>query len=376
MFSSRISLGGMRFTDRDSVARIVNHATENGINYVDSCPCYCYHSDQDNSETWLGYALSFLTHENCLSVSTKSRPIYGDLDKEDYLNADGITTCQAFAEMVNRSLKRLGLKKLEWYQLWNINSMKEFEIASRADGWLEGALSAKEKGVIGNLGLTTHGNSEEIINILKTGHFNMVTLPYNLLDTSRKKAIDFAMSKNYIVKAMNPLGGGLLTGKSEKIENHFKELDISSVTELALGFIFSHHGISPLIGVSSVSELEIALSIERGEKWCRFDPDNIYEKFQTLVGKCSNYCTGCNYCSPCPQGIKVSKNLYYYNLIHILNEDADIKAFNDLRIWGEEGYNIEDCTECRLCEQRCPNKLCVSQLLKTMNFKFIGKGLV
>jgi len=48
---SRLSLGGMRFTSKESAFEVIRLAAVKGIKYIDTCPCYCYISDYENSET-------------------------------------------------------------------------------------------------------------------------------------------------------------------------------------------------------------------------------------------------------------------------------------------------------------------------------------
>jgi len=181
-----------------------------------------------------------------------------------------------------------------------------------------------------------------------------------MLNTSRKQAIDYATSHDIIVKVMNPLCGGLLTGKSETMKDFYSTYEFHSMTELALSFILSEPNISPLVGVSCVDELELDLAIEAQKKWEEIDFDKVLFEFKGIIKThetSKGYCTGCGYCMPCIKGIDIPKVLYFSNLSKFLNKSAWMNVFNENRNWGEPGYNIEDCLECGKCQERCTNKI-------------------
>jgi predicted aldo/keto reductase-like oxidoreductase len=70
------------------------------------------------------------------------------------------------------------------------------------------------------------------------------------------------------------------------------------------------------------------------------------------------YCTGCNYCQPCPQGIDIP-------MVFLL--DGYYIRY-DLKDWARERYNglptkPDACVECGTCEEKCPYSLPIRRML-------------
>lgn len=364
MVFSRIGLGSARLRSLKSTAEIIQYAANTGVNYIDCCPYYSYISDDNNSEIWIGKSL-----KNCLKkimLSNKSRPVRDDGEEgPNLVTAEGIESESDVKRIVEQSLKRMGVQKFEWYQLWNINSIDEFNIAKKNGGWLTAIRDLQKDGIIEHVGISSHGDSETIINFLNSYDFEMVTVPFNLLDTSRIKVLEFASSRNIQVMAMNPLAGGLLTGYREEIVNEFSDIGISSITELALAFILAEKHVVPLVGVSSVEELIDGFRIASSDIPLRIDKEEIIYRFNKLTCSNDKFCTSCGYCGACPKGIDIGKNLKFYSYYNMLDSKASLNTYYDLwsdRHW-EIGYNIEDCTGCGLCEKKCPNKIPIRQQL-------------
>jgi predicted aldo/keto reductase-like oxidoreductase len=72
-------------------------------------------------------------------------------------------------------------------------------------------------------------------------------------------------------------------------------------------------------------------------------------------------CTVCGYCSPCPQRITVGAALSYYNAFKYLGMESARAAFREKQ-W-EEGLRLDLCTQCGVCESRCPNGLPVRRMI-------------
>ena len=78
------------------------------------------------------------------------------------------------------------------------------------------------------------------------------------------------------------------------------------------------------------------------------------------------YCTGCGYCQPCPQNIKIPHlfQLYTYYNVYGLTEYAR-KAFAEYRADPAQHGNLSDaCVSCGRCEKKCPQRLPILQELQ------------
>ncbi len=72
-----------------------------------------------------------------------------------------------------------------------------------------------------------------------------------------------------------------------------------------------------------------------------------------------NFCRRCEYCQPCPQGIKI-------HLAFIMHGYATRYGLKD---WALPRYQklpapASSCTECGVCESKCPYELPIRDMLK------------
>ena len=72
-----------------------------------------------------------------------------------------------------------------------------------------------------------------------------------------------------------------------------------------------------------------------------------------------DFCRGCGYCEPCPAGIQIHQCA---RMSLMIRRAPSAGWLNDY--WQGEMAKIEDCTECRLCQGRCPYELETPELLK------------
>ena len=72
------------------------------------------------------------------------------------------------------------------------------------------------------------------------------------------------------------------------------------------------------------------------------------------------YCTGCDYCMPCPKEINIPRifNAYTYHNVYGLTDQAK-------NMWSSyKGTPVSDCTECGVCNHKCPQDINVVEKLK------------
>jgi len=86
------------------------------------------------------------------------------------------------------------------------------------------------------------------------------------------------------------------------------------------------------------------------------------------------YCTGCNYCMPCPQGINIPHlfRLMNYHRVYKLTDYAR-KEYQKTTVpmderndqWEKDlGLDATHCVACGACEKKCPQKLKIIDQLK------------
>jgi uncharacterized protein len=339
---SRIVIGGMRFKDRKSAVETIRYAVDCGFNYVDTSPCYCYVNETENSEAWVGEAVGHPDYRDRVMVSTKCSAGDGGsgLGPFNPKAGFGVRSPGQFHEVFTQSLRRMGLSAVDYYHLWTTHTPEQFDAAMKKGSWFDGVMEHKQQWK--HLGITSHGDAPAIISFLETGAFKTVTLPFNVINSTRAAAVEYCGKKNIPVIAMNPLAGGFLAAHA-------------GLKELAFRFLLTYPNVKILAGFTSVDEVKYAKKILDKAPTGEGAREKIRAKVDALIGADGPRCTACGYCSPCPQSINVGACLSYYNVYRYMNIAQAKKLF--LQNQWNSTLRLDRCTSCGLCRQRCPNRL-------------------
>lgn len=350
--------GGKQIVDYDKATQMMHRAFELGVNYIDTAPFYC----ESDSETAVGMALESWKGNMPVYLSTKN-PSEGSSEKH-------------WRGLLENSLKRLKRDSIDFYHMWGINLDGFRKHIDVKGGHMGSALRAKEEGLIKHISFSFHDKAENMLPIVDSGYYESVLCQYNLLDRANEKSIAYAREKGLGVVIMGPVGGGRLGAPSDVIRGLVQK-HISSTAEMALRFVLANSNVNvALSGMQTVEQVEenakvaaIAGALTDGEL-ARIDA--MLEENKRLA---ELYCTGCKYCTPCPQGINIPYvfTLMNYHRVYELTDYAK-KAYADLAVpldqrlqWDvENGLDASNCVECATCESKCPQKLqIISQLKET-----------
>ena len=340
---SAISFGGMRFAqpqDLDSSAELLLHAYQHGINYFDTAPVYC----NDRSEDIFGRALAQLPRDNVYISSKCSRKSGDELRMS-----------------LERSLTRLQLDKLDFYYIWCLMDDEDWQERKRG-GAVAAAQQAQEEGLIDHLLCSSHMQGNGLAKVLNEGIFAGVLLGYNALNFPyRRAAVEQAEELNLGVITMNPLGGGIIPGNAERFA-YLKNGPEDTIVNAALRFNLSHPAVtSALVGFSN--QTEITEAVAAADTFRPSDPEEYQRLLAHNESAFAGLCTGCGYCLPCPVAIPIPKFMDVYNQ-KILSQQADEAVFNRFRWhWGLQADQAAHCTRCGLCEQRCTQRLPITERL-------------
>lgn len=157
---------------------VVSHALELGINWFDTAPGY----GDGTSEQNLGSVLESLRPVSPVHLATKVR-----------LLTDSATDFRSQILLsVERSLKRLRAASITLLQLHNgITTCRHDEPFSLSvqdvlgDGCVASVFrELQQQGVIRAIGLTGTGTAEALHEVIRSEQFDMIQLPYNLLNPS------------------------------------------------------------------------------------------------------------------------------------------------------------------------------------------------
>ena len=150
---------GIGRVDQDTADRAIRTALDHGVNHVDVAPSY------GEAELRLRPWMPEIRGRIFLGCKTKERTREG-----------------ARAEL-HRSLERLGVDRLDLYQLHAVGKLAELEECTRTGGALEALVEAREEGLVRWLGITGHthdapGTHQEA---LRRFDFDTVMFPLNFV---------------------------------------------------------------------------------------------------------------------------------------------------------------------------------------------------
>jgi predicted aldo/keto reductase-like oxidoreductase len=341
---------GKKIVDDDLAVPLMQQAFDMGINYIDTAPLYC----ETLSEVSVGKALK--GYRDKVYLSTKN-PI------ED---ADG----DNWTKRLEKSLKKLDTDYIDFYHFWGI-SLKSFESWQGLKyGPLEAAQKAKEQGLIRHLSFSYHDAAENYKTIIDSGHFESTLVQYNMLDRSNEENIAYAKSKGLGVVVMGPVGGGRLGKPSEKIRGLLKNKP-ASTAEMALRFVLANENVD--IALSGMSDMNMvkenfAIASRTGHLTAE-ELQHVKTMMEENKKLAQLYCTGCDYCKPCPQGIDIPYLLEIMNRhrVYELTEHAKSAYYEMMMGWSWlKSADASKCTSCGVCEEKCPQKLpIIKQLQET-----------
>ena len=355
-----LSIGCMRFEGRKQACELIPYCVENGAIFLDTSPMYCFQSEEENNETWVGEAIKNIRDKVILSAKCSTGNGGDGIGEYDKAHGFSITTAgQARAE-IEQSLKRLDVGCFDVYQLWTVSSMEVYKEAFKKGGWMEGVMKAKEEGLFRHLGMTTHSGSDFIKMAVDEGIFELITAPFHIMDNSRLEGFLYAMSKNVAMLAMNPLAGGMLADADRQTAAKLSDREISSSVDLALGYI-NAYGISALAGMSDINQAKTNIEVMKNPVLSIERAESLRARFLQMIDAAKFKCTSCGYCMPCPQEIDIPEIFKLWNQVKVLGLS---ESSEDLRrISGA----IENCTKCGSCEKKCPNQFEIMKMLDIVN---------
>jgi len=353
---SALGFGCMRFpehdgkVDEEKAIPMIRRAFEGGVNYYDSAPYYC----SSQSEIVMGKAVK--PFRDKVMLSTKS-PLGDFQETADYRRA------------LERSLKKMDTDYVDFYHFWGIGKGSYDDQIAKYD-FLTEARKAKEEGLIRHISFSFHDDPRQIKYIIdKCEEFGVpmesMLVQYNLLDRASEEGIAYAHSKGLGVVAMGPVGGGRLSAPTEFAE----KLAGVPTYELAFKFVLGNPNINcALSGMQTMEMVEQNLKVGDNEaNLSAEDWEKIGEGMERLKKFSDLYCTGCGYCQPCPAGINIPHifNMYTLHNVYGLTEHGKNGYRHYKVVEGKPA--AEACTQCGLCETKCPQKLRIRDELKRVD---------
>jgi len=328
--------------DEEKAIPHLKAAYDAGINYFDTAHFYCHFK----SQATLGKALKLMERDKVM-VATKIPP-------------DEIHETADFRRMLDLQLSLLDAEYIDFYHMHGINK-GVFDKKIMGFGLQKEVQNALDEGLIKHISFSFHGDVKDIPYIVETFEmFSSVLLQYNLLDRSHEESIDYLAEKGLGVVAMGPVAGGRLSMPSALSEKLLGK-DIST-PELAMRFVLGNENVScALSGMEDLEMLNSNLKVANiAEPMTKDEFDKATLMMEELKKLSDLYCTGCDYCLPCPKGIEIPKifNAFTYHNVYGLSAEAK-------NMWKNVGgAPVSDCTNCGICSDKCPQKIMIPEKLK------------
>ena len=330
--------------DEKEAVRIIRHAIDSGVNYVDTA--YPYH--QGTSEIVVGKALRD-GYRDKVFLADKS-PIW-KLEKES-----------DFDSILEEQLQKLQTDHIDFYLLHALNK-ERFEKIKNLH-LIDHMLEARKAGKIRYLGFSFHDDLEVFKQIVDyTDQWDFCQIQYNYIDTQVQagdKGYELAAKMGVPMVIMEPVKGGRLANLPEEAKEALNEADPDrSAASWALRWVGSHENVKVILsGMSSMEQLEDNL-----ETFGKFQPlteaeEEAVEKAADLIrSRVKNGCTSCRYCMPCPFGVNIPEMFSIWNNCAMFDEEEKAKkAYAEQKV---QDASADLCKKCGACEKACPQGLSI-----------------
>ncbi len=355
---SQLGYGCMRFgrkgnaIDYEKAEREVLLAIEEGVNYFDTAYVY------PGSEECLGRILDENHCRDKVNIATKL---------PQYIMRSAAAIDKTFRE----ELSRLRTDHIDYYLMHMFTDLAEWENLKKLgmENWIR---RQKEAGSIRNIGFSYHGETEMFLKILNAYDWDFCQIQYNYLDEhtqAGRRGLQAAAEKGIPVIIMEPLRGGKLVNLPEKAKEALAA-DSHGYTpaELGLQWLYNQPEVTCVLsGMNSMEMVKenIRVASEAGPGDLTEEDLKIVEQIRTIIREKEKVgCTGCRYCMPCPKGVDIPGNFYYYNLMYMEKKSsARFEFAQNMGMRKEPGF-ASQCVGCGKCEQHCPQHISIREKLK------------
>ena len=354
---SLLGFGCMRFPvmdgdnsriDFEESEKLLVHAIENGVNYIDTA--YPYHGGK--SEDFVGQVLSrglrdkvFLATKNPVWLVKE----YGD-----------------FMRYLDEQLVNLRTNYIDFYLLHALDNSSWEKIVGL--GVFDFIAEAKASGKIRNIGFSFHDELPVFKKIIDSYSWDFCQIQLNYMDISYQAGLEglaYAREKGIDVIVMEPLKGGKLASLPQSVNEVINEkAPGKTAAELALKWVQQQKGVRVVLsGMSDIAQVKENIKISSdGTDLNEFELQAIESMRSFLRSRIMVDCTSCEYCQPCPAGVRIPGVFELYNNMTVYDTIDNSRA--SYKSYLEKGTSSLSCVECGECEAICPQQLPIITQLK------------
>ncbi len=334
--------------DEKEAIRMIRHAIDEGVNYVDTA--YAYHSGK--SEIITGKALKD-GYRSKVALATKS-PVWFINKPED------------FDRLLDEQLDKLDTDYIDFYLLHSLDKGKWRDTILKYNV-LERAETAKNAGKIKHIGFSFHDDIDVFKEIVDGyDKWEFCQIQYNYMDINNQagtEGLKYAASKGLAVVIMEPLLGGKLSNPPQDVRGIMDEGGKDwNPSRWALQWLWSQPEVSVVLsGMSNMEQVEDNLNSAKNYNapLSPQDMDIIERVRRRYEERTAIPCTACRYCMPCPNNVDIPRNFAIYN-DSVVHEDLS-GSQRSYRNFMREENRAGECIQCRICEDKCPQRILISE---------------
>lgn len=355
------TLGEPAKIDEPEAIRMIRHAIDNGVNYLDTA--YMYHGG--NSERLVGKALKDGYRER-VKLVTK-------------MPVGMIQTAADLSRVFEEQLSKLDVAKVDYYLLHALglrgaswDRVRDLRIIA----WAEKQMAA---GRIGALGFSFHADTAEFKRIVD-GYDNwaLAQVQYNLLDVANQagtEGVKYAAAKGLAIVVMEPLLGGKLAAPPDYVRAIYDQAPVKRTpADWALQWLWDQPEVSTVLsGMSTFQQVVDNLASAERSGIGSLTPEEhaLIAQVRDAYNSTSPIpCTQCRYCMPCPNGVDIPLNFATFSRAVMFSDYQQGRMLYGLM---PEDKRASACAQCRECEQKCPQAIKIGDWMPIVH-RVLGEG--
>jgi hypothetical protein len=314
---SEVGFGGIpiiRLSMEGAVA-VLRRALERGVTLFDTANLYM------DSEDKFGVALAGERQRVVLATKSIKRDRAG-------VEAD-----------IHQSLTKMRTDYLDLFQFHQVSQEDDVNTITGPDGAMEGVVRAQEAGKIRHIGVTSHSLTMAQ-RLVKTGLFDTIQFPFNFVEEAAgEELFPLARELNLGILVMKPFCGGLVDR-----------------AQVAFAYLRQFPDIIPLPGWDTVAGVDEVLDLYAQENVVTPEDRTAWVRYREELG--DKFCRRCEYCQPCPQGVKITPAMLYGIVAHRMGPEQAAKFAAPIM------ETLKECIECGECVERCPYGLPIPETIQ------------
>ena len=332
--------------DEDTAQNMLRCAIDGGVNFIDAG------------------SLALLKRNASLLAKALSEGYRKKAKVTATIPAASINTAADFERQLDDLLK---LQSIDFLVLGGLNRytwprLEELRITHLA----EKSIAEKK---ISHIGFFFHDEYQFLREIIAAyDNWTLAQFQYSFMDVDHHPGVTglaYAADKGLAVVVTKPLRDGRLTKEIPKnVAKIWSEAEPTrSPAEWGLRWVWNHGEVATVVcDMSSLDQVKENIALAGAVKAGSFTvPEELvisrvrdaYRSLKPIP------CTACRGCMPCPQDIDVPGIFEIYNDAIMYSDIAKARE-----IYRLEKHQLDNCNECKICENRCGMKIPLTDWLK------------